>query len=148
VQDFPARQVGMRQRWSLVLCCCAQMAQIGCCALLRVADFGVVAITLTVMALGVGGPRVVWCDAAFSVAQSERSCAKSFEVDRTQERDNKCGRLFVGVSEPTHPTTATEPPPLHFQQQLTILRIFRRNSNQKPRITLARLFQARIPIFR
>jgi hypothetical protein len=45
-------------------------------------------------------------------------------------------------------TTATEPPPLHFQQQLKILRICRRNSNQKPRITLARLFQARIPIFR
>jgi hypothetical protein len=45
-------------------------------------------------------------------------------------------------------TTATVTPPLHFQQQLKIPRIFRRHSNQQPQITLARLFQARIPVFR
>jgi hypothetical protein len=50
---------------------------------LRFAEFGVVAITLTVMAMGVGGPREVWCDAAFPVAESECICAKAFEVDRT-----------------------------------------------------------------
>jgi hypothetical protein len=64
---------------------------------LRFAEFGVVAITLTVTAVGVGGPRVVWCDAAFSVAESERSCGKAVEVDCAQEGDNKCGCLFVGA---------------------------------------------------
>jgi hypothetical protein len=49
---------------------------------LRFAEFGVVAITLTVTAVGVRGPREVWCNAAFSVAESECSCAKVFEVDR------------------------------------------------------------------
>jgi hypothetical protein len=50
---------------------------------LRFAEFGVVAVTLTVMAVGVGGPREVWCDAAFSVAESKCGCAKVFEVDCT-----------------------------------------------------------------
>jgi hypothetical protein len=62
------------------------------------AEFVVVAITLTVTAVGVGGPREVWCDAAFSVAESECGCAKVFEVNRTQESDNKCGCLFVGAA--------------------------------------------------
>jgi hypothetical protein len=54
---------------------------------------------------------------------------------------------LAGIPDPIT-TQQRNPPPLHFQQQLKILRIVRRNSNQKPRITLARLFQARIPIFR
>jgi hypothetical protein len=49
----------------------------------RFAEVGMVAVTLTVMAVGVGSPREVWCDAAFSVAEGECSCAKVFEVDRT-----------------------------------------------------------------
>jgi hypothetical protein len=62
------------------------------------AEFGVVAVTLTVMAVGVGGPQEVWCDAAFSVAEGECGCTKVFEVDCAQERDNKCGDLFVGTA--------------------------------------------------
>jgi hypothetical protein len=65
---------------------------------LRFAEFGVVAITLTVTAVGVRGPREIWCDAAFSVADSECGCTKVFEVDRVQESDNKCGCLFVGAA--------------------------------------------------
>jgi hypothetical protein len=61
-------------------------------------EFGVVAITLTVMAMGVRGPREVWCDAAFSVAESKCGCAKVFEVECTQESDNKCGCLFAGAA--------------------------------------------------
>jgi hypothetical protein len=49
---------------------------------LRFAEFGVVAVTLTVTAVGVGGPREVWCDAAFSVTEIKCGCAKVFEVDR------------------------------------------------------------------
>jgi hypothetical protein len=65
---------------------------------LRFAEFGVVAVTLTVTAVGVGGPREVWCNAAFSVAEGECSCAKVFEVDRAEERDDKCRCLFAGAA--------------------------------------------------
>jgi hypothetical protein len=61
-------------------------------------EYGVVAITLTVMAVRVRGPREVWCDAAFSVAESKCGCAKVFEFDRAQESDNKSGCLFVGAA--------------------------------------------------
>jgi hypothetical protein len=64
---------------------------------LCLAEFGVVAITLTVTAVGVRGPREVWCDAAFSVAESKCGCAKVFEIECAQKRDNKCGCLFVGA---------------------------------------------------
>jgi hypothetical protein len=45
------------------------------------AEFGVVAITLTVTAVGVRGPQEVWCNVAFSVVESKCSYAKVFEVD-------------------------------------------------------------------
>jgi hypothetical protein len=61
-----------------MVCCWAQIAQVG---FLRFAEFGVVAVTLTVMAVGVGGPREVWCDVVFSVTESKYGCAKVFEVD-------------------------------------------------------------------
>jgi hypothetical protein len=35
---------------------------------------------------------------AFSVIQSECHCAKEFELDYTQVRDNNCGCLFVGMA--------------------------------------------------
>jgi hypothetical protein len=35
---------------------------------------------------------------AFSVAESKCSCAMVFEVNRAEERDNKCGCLFVGMA--------------------------------------------------
>jgi hypothetical protein len=50
---------------------------------LRFAEFGVVAVTLTVTAVGVRDPREVWCDAAFLVAEGKCGCTKVFEVDRT-----------------------------------------------------------------
>jgi hypothetical protein len=34
---------------------------------------------------------------AFAVTQSKYSCAKVFQVNHTEERDNKCGYLFVGM---------------------------------------------------
>jgi hypothetical protein len=61
-------------------------------------EFGVVAITLTVMAVGVRGLREVWCDAAFSVAESRCGCAKVFEVKHAQESNNKCGCLFADMA--------------------------------------------------
>jgi hypothetical protein len=70
----------------------------GAGGLLCFADFGVVAITLTVMAVRVRGPQEVWYDVAFSVAESERGCAKVFGFNRTQESDNKYGYLFVGTA--------------------------------------------------
>jgi hypothetical protein len=53
------------------------------CGFLRFAEFGVVAVTLAVTAVGVRGPREVWCDAAFLVAECKCGCTKVFEIDRT-----------------------------------------------------------------
>jgi hypothetical protein len=44
---------------------------------LRFAELGVVPITLTVMAVGVGGPREVFRNAAHAVTDSETGCTKT-----------------------------------------------------------------------
>jgi hypothetical protein len=45
---------------------------------LRFAELGVVTITLTVTAVGVGGPREVFRNAAHVVTDSETGCTKTF----------------------------------------------------------------------
>jgi hypothetical protein len=45
---------------------------------LRFAELGVVTITLTVTAVGVGGPREVFRNAAHAVMDSETGCTKTF----------------------------------------------------------------------
>jgi hypothetical protein len=42
------------------------------------AEFGVVTITLTVTAVGIGGPREVFRNAAHAVMDGETGCTKTF----------------------------------------------------------------------
>jgi hypothetical protein len=66
-----------------VVLCAVVLGTDGAGGFLRFAEFGMVAVTLTVMAVGVGGPQEVWCDVVFSVAESKCGCTKVFEVDCT-----------------------------------------------------------------
>jgi hypothetical protein len=59
------------------------------------AEFGVVAITLAVMVVGVGGPREVVHNAAYAVLDSESGCTKMCQVNGALEGDNDGGGGFV-----------------------------------------------------
>jgi hypothetical protein len=52
------------------------------------AEFGVVAITLAVMAVGSWGPRKVFGDTAFAVTADKCVCTKAFQVEGALAGDN------------------------------------------------------------
>jgi hypothetical protein len=53
-----------------------------------IAEFGVVAITLAVMAVGSWGPREIFGNTAFAVTEDKCVCTKAFQVEGTLEGDN------------------------------------------------------------
>jgi hypothetical protein len=55
---------------------------------LRFAEFGVVAVTLTVTAVGGWGPGKIFGNAASAVTEDKYVCTKAFQVDGTLEGDN------------------------------------------------------------
>jgi hypothetical protein len=52
------------------------------------AEFGVVSITLAVMAVGIWGPRKVFGNTAFVVAEDKCVCTKAVQVEGTLEGDD------------------------------------------------------------
>jgi hypothetical protein len=65
---------------------------------LHFAELSVVAVTLTVTAVGVRGPREVFCNSAYAVSDSKTGCTKTCQVNGAMEGDDDGGGVFVEVA--------------------------------------------------